>query len=352
MPSTIKENYFERTDSSSTSNYIQTKTTNPDGSERAQSVLTNTPDSKIIEPQLKKDVNEVKALGGDLISEAKNAIGQISAQGQTALANAESALTSAAQQIPGSGAIATAAAEAAKLLSSDKPTNPFGASTADLAKQLGVPAPVVPVSMKKGVEEPKPTGEKAEYGKIVAKETKAGFVEIRDETPGNVRKVDLHPTGTYVATLDNGSVVEKITNKKLTMIDKDWEITVFENEIVIINKDAKIHIKQNRITNIIKDEQMNIGANQIEKIGKDRTIDIGGNETQKISGNETMNTSGNQTEKIDGTHNLKIGGTSATNVGGSKNEIISGSLQIIVNGAVTISSSSMISLSAPKISLG
>lgn len=350
MPSTIKDNYFGRSGiQSSTSNYIQTITTNPDGSDRVQSVLDNTPDAKIITPQLKKDVNEVKALGGDV----KDKIKQELTNNGSLIYDEINKIKALILKTTDVNELSKLMAQLAKLtLEIDSVNTLLNAPTYSLANDLSGALPIAPMPVKKDIEEPKPTGEKAEYGKIVAKETKGGFVEIRDETPGNTRKIDMHPTGTYNATLDNGSTVEKVTDKKLTMIDKDWEITVFENEIVIINKDAKIQIKQNRITNILAEDHLNIDGNQFQKIGKDRIEDIGQDESLKIGGNEVIAVGGWKKETIGSDNTLVIGGNSDTNVGGDKNEMVSGSLSITVNGPVTISSSSQVSIQAPKISLG
>jgi hypothetical protein len=298
MPKTIKENFFQRpAGESSTSKYIQTNTTNPDGSDKAQSVLDGTPDTKILIPQLKKDTNAVDTFSPDL---------------------------------PPSLTDLLAAALAAR----------------------GFVPPLTPKPKKKEIAEPKPTGEKAEYGKIQVKENKAGFVEIRDETPGNVRKIDQHPTGTYDAMLDKGERIEKTTGMRMTMIDKDWEIVIFGNELVVISGDNKIQIKKNQILNITENQEIHIGKDQFVKIDNNQTIDVSVDRNQHVGSNETLSVDSNQKETIGGNHDLTISGKSMTKVSGNKNEQVGGNLTIIVTGPVNISSSAVVNISAPRINLG
>ena len=291
----IDPKYYKRSaEQSSTSNYIQVNTTNPDGSEVTQSRLGETPDAKIITPQLKKDENIVKKLGGG-----------------------------------GGGGL----------------LDSLLASISKIAPKLS-PSPV-----KQEVAEAKPTGEKAKYGSIQVKENKAGFVEIRDETPGNVRKIDLHPTGTYDSMLDNGDRIEKTTGKRVNIIDKNWEVVIFEDEVVVINRDSKIHIKQNKIETINGDRDVTVDKDSRELIQGNSTLNVTKDLSEKVSGNEKRHIVGNHSEQVDSNYEQKVSGKHNQTVGGNKNTVISGKCNINSGSTLTITSSSQIIISAPKVSI-
>jgi hypothetical protein len=286
-----KDIYYERDIAqSSTSKYIQANAPNVNGGFKKQDVLNKTPDAKIISPQLKKDVNIVAQLAG------------------------------------GAGGLLAALASAIMSL--------FGKA------------------IQSDIAETPPTGDKAEYGKLQVKENKAGFVEIRDETPGNVRKIDLHPTGTYDSMLDNGNREDKTTGKKLTMVDKNWEIVVFENELIVINKDYKLHIKQDSYTNINGNENINVDKDSSEVIKGNKKLNIKGNNTVKIEGNEGVGVDGNQKIDIGGNLTEKVSGNIEQKVSGNVKEKVSGTKNEIVGSVLTITAGQLIRISAPKIKLG
>lgn len=324
---------------SSTSKYIQTKLPDLSGTPKPNpAILKDTPDAKIITPQLKKDSNVTK-----LITPLKNLLGIKSLAKPKFLDNLmgkDKKLTSVTSGIKPPTKIPSLPS-AGSLINGVSKT----------AAKPGVIPPAVASSSSVEVKEEKPSGDKSEYGKIVVKENKGGFVEISDETPGNVRKVNLHPSGTYDAKLDNGDAHTKTTGKKVDIVDGNWQVTVFNDNILIVNKDNKIEIREDSFINIHGSENLNVdkekntkvggdvnndyGANLTEKVNEDCEITIGGNETKTLSGNETNNISGNKKESI----------------GGNLNITVSGNVNI-TGGKVNISASSSIALSAPSIKLG
>ena len=159
------------------------------------------------------------------------------------------------------------------------------------AKSSGIPMPIIITNKDTKISEPQPTDDKAKYGKIQIKENSAGFVEIRDETPGNVRKIDLHPTGTYDAMFHNGDVHQKVCGKKFTYVDSDWNIMIFGDEISVISGSETVHIKKDRVENVNGKKTLNVDGDSFSKVGGDHTQEvvkdysfrIGGNEGRRIS---------------------------------------------------------------------
>ncbi len=215
----------------------------------------------------------------------------------------------------------------------------------------GILPGLAPSEAKSGVDEPKPTPDKSKYGKVNIKELKSGITQTIDETEGNVRIVELHPSGTYDAKLDNGDQTEKVTGKKITVIDKNWEIAIFENEIVVITKDQKLHIKNDRFLNIEGNHDINIDKDKNELIKGKNTLNVTGESITKISSNERKHTTGNQTNLIEGNLDETVKGNYSSNVSGNGTSSVSGNLSISVSGNVNISASGQISITAPKISL-
>jgi len=396
----IKENFQKRkTGESSTSKYIQAKVPNAKGGVKKNSgVLSETPDAKIITPLLKKDTNVVKTFKSpaELLAKAKNItpedlsavgsklaatlpISKITKELETKIKSVlpdTSALKSLSSKMDSKGNIkdkssskgsktkdlqkSVPSLDKVKVSDPKKPVETKLTETSDketkslvdmVAKPGAGPPALVPAEEKKEVKEEKPSGDKAEYGKIQVKENKAGYVEISDETPGNVRKVDLHPSGSYNSKLDNGDAHQKTVGDRVDITEKDWKVTVMQNAIIIVYNDTKIEIRNDKVENIkgnchtnidgetktkvAKDVTNNYDSNFNEKIGQNSNIAIGGNEDKKISGNLTETISGNHKEAVTG--NLTINVTGNVNITGNN---------------INCTAKSQVVISAPKIMLG
>jgi hypothetical protein len=157
---------------------------------------------------------------------------------------------------------------------------------------LPFPIPFIKNTNSKEIKELLPTADKAEYGKIQVKESKGGFVEIQDETPGNKRWQKTHPSGTYTQVVNNGDMHEKIVNDRFIIIDKNWNISVGEDQIEVIVGNNRIQIKKDRETNITGSDNTNVTG--------DSTLFVGGNESREVKGNQTEKISGNMNSRIDG----------------------------------------------------
>lgn len=300
--------YYKRApEESSTSKYIQAnKNTKEGGFKANSSVLKDTPSDKIIIPQLKVDTQKTFSFGGGgggiggIISSILGALG------------------------------------------------------------LGSVTSLMPTTNTKKIEEPKPTDEKAEYGKIQVKENKAGFVVINDETPGNVRQIDLHPTGTYTAFLDNGDFHTKITNDRQEITDGNWNIKTDKDKIEIVAGNSRIEIRKDVQENITGDRDTNqdgiqntlikgnvkedFKSNYFGKIGEDYNEDVGGNKNEKTSGNLTENITGDHKENTQGALTIKVTG--------NINITSCGTTTIMSASDISIISGTKITLSAPIIKIG
>lgn len=273
---------------SSTSPYIQTNVPNAKGVFKPNlDVLKNTPDSKIVVPNLKKDTNTV----------------------------------------------------------AEFVANP-------LAKLLGFVGSLIPSNKTKVIEEPKPTSNKAKYGDIQVKQMKGGSTKIQDQTPGNVRDVDMHPSGTYSAIVNDGSKNTKIAGNKQEIINGDWNITTDKDKVEIVVGDNKIEIRKNNFSNIKGNESLNIDGSDNKVVKGDVTEDFKANYDCKVAGNYNESVVGNRIEKTGGNLDEKVTGNHTETVVGNLTINIMGSVNINAVGAANISSASIVRITAPKVSIG
>lgn len=273
---------------SSTSPYIQTNVPNAKGVFKPNAdILKNTPDSKIVLPNLKKDTNTV----------------------------------------------------------AEFVANP-------LAKLLGFVGSLIPSSKTKVIEEPKPTSNKAKYGDIQVKQMKGGSTKIQDQTPGNVRDIDMHPSGTYTAIVNDGSKNTKIAGNKQEIINGDWNITTDKDKVEIVVGDSKIEIRKDNFSNIKGNESINIDGTDNIVVKGDVSEDYKSNYNCKVASDYNESVGGNRTEKTGGNLNEKVTGNHTETVVGNLTINVIGNVNINSVGPATISSSSIVRVTAPKVSIG
>lgn len=304
-------------------------------------ILTKTPDAKILIPQLKIDTNIVKTFSTLTLPKLPTM----------------PSLASLIPQVPTIPAMPSMPAI---------PSLPTAASLQSmvsfsaLGAKLGFSPGLIPTDTTKKIEEPKPTPNKAEYGKIQVKETKGGFVEINDDTPGNVRKIVQHPSGTYNSMLDDGSVHTKATGNKQEIIDGDWNIKTEGDKVEIVSGDCKIEIRKNVKENItgnkatfIEGEQSTIAKKTVSNDFKDNYEEkVGGDFTSSVAGNRKEKTDGNLEETVTGNHKETTTGNFTIKVTGNVNINSSGNTTVNSTGPATLSSDTVVKITAPAVKIG
>lgn len=375
---TTKNNFFKRDKgNSSCSKYIQSNVPNKAGKLTPnENALKGTPDDKILNGKLKTDnsiVSEYLKLTppklptlpstSSLVPSSENLIDSVKN-------TAKNTYDTTTKSIIPKGKSDAGNIKSVKdiLPSMPKPT-PNVPSADDIksintvssvGEKMGFTAPLTPNKNSTAISEPKPTPEKAEYGKIQVKETKAGFVDIVDETPGNQRKISQHPTGSYEATLNDGSVHKKITKNRQEITDGDWKVTTSKDKVEIVIGDSKIEIRKNDFRTIHENNNIDIGGDSNILIKGDVKEDIKGSKTEKIGENNTSSVAGNRNDKTDGNYDEKIGGNQSSNITGNLTITVTGNVNInssgqtTINssGPATISSTAIVRISAPKVSIG
>lgn len=349
------------------SRYVQANVPTPDGGTKVVSSMADTPDGKIIIPQLKEGVSEVKELPkakesgvkaaiksftdtANAIAESSQvqAVKELGEQGVKAVQEQKKTLLAQAKAVVDAGfnAVGDAAAWARKALS-------FDCSKAKNKPTVQTPTsqPVAPAA--KGttnkITEAKPTGEKGEYGKVIVNETKGGHVQLIDNTPGNKRVLNLHPSGTYDSKTDNGDSTDKVVGSKFTFVDKDWKITVFGDEIEVVYGDEHVNIKKNQFVNINGDMNHNVDGERSDHVGNNMMQAVDGNLTEITGADRTESVGGNYDGKIGGKETVKVAADSSKTVGGNMTIIVGGNVQIISGGSVNVTAAKNMQLVAPLV---
>lgn len=208
--------------------------------------------------------------------------------------------------------------------------------------EINIDGDLVKNTEKKVIKEAAPSKENSEYGKIVVNESKGGFVSLKDETPGNKRILNLHPSGSYNQIVNDGTTYEKIVYDKYTFINKNWYVSVGEDFIEVIYGNSKIQISKDSMTNITGNESKNTSGNSAENVNGNITKEVGGNYTENITGtliSTAKSFSGNYRNS-----SSMVSGSSTTTTMKDKTEVVCGSLNICVSGNVVIATGGTMNL--------
>ena len=150
-----------------------------------------------------------------------------------------------------------------------------------------------PEIVQKTIKEPRPTPEKAEYGKIVVKQTHSGHVFIQDDTPGNRRVITQHATGTYFSMIDDGSMIVHITKDGMKIINRDYKIYIQRDRLTLIDGNDWVQVKRNKTTHVNENEYKVIEKDKKTKIKQDEKREIEQNQTIQVGQNITIQAGGN-----------------------------------------------------------
>jgi len=194
------------------------------------------------------------------------------------------------------------------------------------------------------IEEPAPTITQNVYGETrVLALDKAGNSITTTSSEGNKTILFQHGSGTYLKMEDGGGTLDKTRDRKLTIIDKNWEISIGEDEIKLVSGDQVVNIKKTVLTNIEEDENHNVDGERSIKVGQNQLHDIGKNDTTTVGADRTLSVAGKE--------EIKVGGDSTTTIMGGETRTINTQLTITVNGPISVNcmSADITALSMAKV---
>jgi hypothetical protein len=140
---------------------------------------------------------------------------------------------------------------------------------------------------------------------VTAEETASGHTQIKDETPGSEKLVDIHRTGTYTAIFPDGSQENKIIGRNVVIVEKDNHVTITGSCSVTIHGNSEITVDGNK-TERIK-------GNYILEVDGDFTKTVIGDDSTSVGGDTTLISSPTGL----GTYRILTNGTGTVNINGS-----------------------------------
>ena len=138
------------------------------------------------------------------------------------------------------------------------------------------------------------------------KETRAGFIFETDNTEGNKRYHEYHPSGTHKEIHHDGTKVEKIVGSDYEVVVQDKNVLIRGNCNVTIVGDCKMLVQGDKyeeiegdlFTTIHGDRITKIQGNDIKSVVTDVTESIKGNRTARVALDDTLTVVGNQTQSV------------------------------------------------------
>ena len=180
-----------------------------------------------------------------------------------------------------------------------------------------------------------PTGEETSlYPYNLVKETEAGIVQELDNTPGNIRIHEFHPSGTNREIQNDGTRVTNIVGSDYEIIVKDKNVLVRGAANVTIEGDAKLRIDGNYYTEVKNDWQIIVGGDKIENITGNHVMNIGTDQLSNITGNRYATITGNN-KPTGGDFETIIGGQTTT-IGSVQNVTVGGSMDLTSKGNLNL----------------
>ena len=217
-----------------------------------------------------------------------------------------------------------------------------------LASLMGMLSPFSKTAVTKTVKELLPPKDKTQYGKAVVSESKGGFVNVQDETPGNKRTMHLHPSGTYDQVVDDGSKHDKVVADRRIIIDGNKEEAIGKDSVLLVKGNCTQQIMKDSVSTTNGNESFTIDKNKSLNVKKNYSTEVNGNATTIIDLDNTLNINGKQDITIKKTKKETISGDSSTIVISNKNVTVTGDTTLVSKGTITITSMKSIKIVCGK----
>lgn len=166
------------------------------------------------------------------------------------------------------------------------------------------------------------------YPYVKATKSEGGHVIEFDDTPGQERYRQMHPSGTYSELAADGRVTDKavgdryfLTNgTRCDLVDGEYKTNIGGKETYInfddvehtVNGSVKSKVTGNRSVEIDGDETLKITGSGTIEVGAGVKIIVKGNADITVNGNASTNVSGNYSMQVGGTYNVTSGAVTWT----------------------------------------
>ncbi|ATV46203.1 hypothetical protein [Lake Baikal phage Baikal-20-5m-C28] len=190
-------------------------------------------------------------------------------------------------------------------------------------------------------DEPKPRKEMdGTYPYVHVHESESGIINEIDDTPGNSRIVQYHPSGTFYEIFSDGDKVTKISGSNFEIVINNESILVRGHQTVTIEGDARLLVKGDYTTEVTGDYNLKVQGNRNTKIIGNDSIEIVGNYSSNINLNFFERVAKNVTFLTDGEKTESIGGISKLSVVGAVDHTYLDAFSVFSNGAQQVSTNS------------
>lgn len=165
---------------------------------------------------------------------------------------------------------------------------------------------------------------RGEYPYIKAYKSEGGHVVEHDDTPGQERSREMHPSGTYVENAADGRRTDKSVGdryfltggQRCDLVEGEYKLNIggvetyinFADVIRQIDGNKSLAVSGNSTQSIDGDNTITVKGNEVKKITGDGAIEVSGNVKIIISGNADINVSGNTKLESGGTLDVTAGG--------------------------------------------
>ena len=161
-----------------------------------------------------------------------------------------------------------------------------------------------------GDGDPSKKGSMDEYTSLypfnTVKETRGGFVFETDNTEGNKRHHEYHPSGTHKEIHHDGTTVDKVVKDKYEIVAGDENVLIRGNVNVTIVGDCKMLVQGDKYEEIEGDHFVKIHGDRITKIQgsdvksvvTDQNTSIAGHRSARVALDDTLTVIGNQTQTV------------------------------------------------------
>ncbi len=147
------------------------------------------------------------------------------------------------------------------------------------------------------------------YPYVQALVTEGGHTQEFDNTPGQERYRQWHPTGSYVEVAPDGRKTDKCTGDLYTLAGGDRNsLTSGQYKVNVGGKETYINFAD-VVRQIEGNNTLTVSGNEVKEITGDGTIKVSGALKIIVAGDANIEVSGNATTKVSGNYNMTVGGT-------------------------------------------
>lgn len=193
---------------------------------------------------------------------------------------------------------------------------------------------------------------KGEYPYNHAMVSEGGHIQEFDDTPGNERYRQVHPSGSYTEQNAKGQVIHKAKDDLFLMSDNDICLYAGDELKANVGGNETYYNLGNKLSRIDGTHDHTVVGDLTEKLQSNRVVTISGNDTLTIEGSGSITVKGSITINVEGDANISVNGSANMKVGGNMQTEVGGNYNVNAGGSVNIVAGGNASLDGARVDLG